>query len=217
MDLLRSTLLWVGAVAVGSACAVGDASEGNLGGPRGADADAAQGEVVGARDANAETDAAAGDGATADAAVTDAMLDADLTDAAGDGQPTEAAVDARPTDAAVDARPTDAAVETGVDAGPLVYDVRVRADRACSTLQFEPAAIDVPAGTSFTVNWINATGCTEISIDMGGTVPIVIGLEPGRSHHDKIRQWCGTFTGKYTFRAYYAPEFPARLPVNCAR
>ena len=62
----------------------------------------------------------------------------------------------------------------------------------------EPPSISVPAGTSFTVNWINATGCTEIDIDKDGTVPIVIGLEPGASHHDTVREWCGSlFTGTF--------------------
>jgi len=89
------------------------------------------------------------------------------------------------------------------------------ADGFCDMLRFEPASIAVPAGTEFTVNWINATGCTEIDIDMNGTVPIVLGLESGSSYHDTIREWCGTYTGTYTFRAYYAPSYPFTLPVDC--
>lgn len=101
--------------------------------------------------------------------------------------------------------------------GPRVIGVRVLADGACSDLSFDPPSISVPEGTSFTVNWINATGCTEVDIDKDGTVPIVIGLEPGASYHDTVRQWCGTlFTGTFSFRAYYAPSFPYYLDVDCS-
>ncbi len=51
---------------------------------------------------------------------------------------------------------------------------------------------------------------------MGGTVPIVIGLEQGTRYHDTIREWCGAFTGTYVFRAYYAPTFPYYLDVDCS-
>jgi len=112
---------------------------------------------------------------------------------------------------------TDAGSDGGTDAsGPRTFDVRVLADAACSDLSFDPPSISVPAGTTFTVNWINATGCTDVDIDKNGDVPIVIGLPPGNSYHDTVRAWCGSFTGTFYFRAYYAPSFPFRLDVDCS-
>lgn len=146
-------------------------------------------------------DAASADGGALDAGSADGgLLDAGSVDAG--------------TDAAM---PTDAGHDAGSpDAGGGALDVRVLADAFCADLSFDPPSISVPAGTSFTVRWINATGCTEIDIDMNGTVPIVLGLEPGESHHDAVREWCGAFTGTYVFRAYYAPSFPYYLDVDCA-
>lgn len=158
-------------------------------------------------------------------------LDASTSgDAALDARPP---ADAAPMDSTVDSGDVDSgSIDSGLDAGILpdagspdggppdggerVFGVRVLADGACSELSFDPASIRVPAGTSFTVNWVNATGCTEIDVDMGGTVPIVLGLEPGASYHDTIREWCGTYTGTYVFRAYYSPSFPAYLDVDCS-
>ncbi len=125
------------------------------------------------------------------------------------------------SDASGEPPPNDAGAPDGgsrdAPSGPRVIGVRVLADAACSELSFDPPMISVPAGTSFTVNWINATGCTEIDIDKDGTVPIVIGLPPGASHHDTVREWCGSlFTGTFFFRAYYAPSFPFYLDVDCA-
>lgn len=48
-------------------------------------------------------------------------------------------------------------------------------------------------------------------------MPIVIGLEPGASYHDTVREWCGAlFMGTFYFRAYYSPSFPYYLDVDCA-
>lgn len=145
-------------------------------------------------------------------------LDASEPDA---GDATDAAAaDAGGTDAgattdagAPDAGPGDAGLPDA--GGPITFDVRIRADGLCDMLRFDPPSIAVPRGSEFTVNWINATGCTDIDIDMGGTVPIVIGLSPGGSYHDTIRRWCGTFTGTYTFRAYYAPSYPFTMLADC--
>ena len=177
------------------------------------------GEPAAELDGGARVDASA----LLDAGVADAAHDAQLPlDAAGD----DGGADGGSSDSGLDAggdsgHAGDAGQDGGTDAGAPdagrgVLDVRVRADAACSDLSFDPPSISVPAGTSFTVNWINATGCTEIDIDMGGTVPIVLGLEPGTSYHDTIRQWCGTYTGTYVFRAYYAPSFPYYLDVDCS-
>jgi len=142
-----------------------------------------------------------GDGGPRDAGDSDAgALDGGDSDAGGS--------DAGVPDAGSDAGPPDAG-------GPPTFDVRILADAFCDMLRFDPPSIAVPRGTEFTVNWINATGCTEIDIDMGGTVPIVIGLTSGDSHHDTVRRWCGTFTGTYTFRAYYAPSYPFTMRADC--
>jgi hypothetical protein len=179
-----------------------DAPPGADGGGAGFDGGARM-DAGSALDASGAIDAARADAAIADAATE---IDAGAVDAGADaGSAVE--VDAG-SDAGVDGGPPDA--------GTRVTRVRVLADGACSGLAFDPPSISVPAGTSFTVEWINATGCTDIDIDMGGTVPIVIGLEPGMRYHDTIREWCGSFTGTYVFRAYYSPSFPAYLDVDCS-
>ncbi|HJL19974.1 MAG TPA: hypothetical protein RMH99_30195 [Sandaracinaceae bacterium LLY-WYZ-13_1] len=161
-----------------------------------------------APDGGSSADAGSHDAASDDAGPSDAGAgDAGATDA---GATDAGASDAGPPDAgARDAGPPDAG-------GEPVFDVRVRADAACADLFFEPVSIAVPAGTSFTIRWTNATGCTEIDIDMGGTVPIVLGLPSGATHHDTVRSWCGSYTGTYVFRAYYAPSFPYTLDVDCS-
>jgi len=175
-------------------------------------ADAGGAHDAGASDAGSSADAGARDGGPSpDAGGVDGgpATDAGVADA---GDPDAGPSDAGPPDAGPgDAGPPDA----GPPTGPMTFDVRVLADGFCDELRFDPPSIAVPAGTELTVNWINATGCTEIDIDMGGTVPIVIGLESGSSYHDMIRRWCGTYTGTYTFRAYYAPSYPFTMLADC--
>lgn len=160
------------------------------------------------------------DAALADAGALDAgSVDAGTVDA---GSADAGAFDAGSGDGGMfDAGSADGETDAGmpIDAGSLdggVLDVRVLADRYCADLSFDPPSVAVPAGTSFTIRWINATACTEIDIDMNGTVPIVLRLQPGQSHHDTVREWCGTYTGRYTFRAYYSPSFPYYLDVDCS-
>lgn len=141
-----------------------------------------------------------------DAGASDAGLDGGMSMDAGES-------DAGALDAGTDAGRVDAgAPDSG---GPVTFDVRIRADGFCDMLSFDPPSIAVPRGSEFTVNWINATGCTDIDIDMGGTVPIVIGLPAGGSYHDTVRSWCGTYTGTYTFRAYYAPSYTFTMLADC--
>lgn len=52
-------------------------------------------------------------------------------------------------------------------------------------------------------------------IDPFNQVPILIGMEPGESHHDEIRQWCGQFSGTFSFRITGCFE-PGFLPVDCS-
>lgn len=111
----------------------------------------------------------------------------------------------------------DAAVDTAIiDAFPAVLDVRIDCHNDC-TLHATPAMIDVTAGTSFQVNWINVgdTECDVAKIDQFNQVPIILGLEPGTSYHDAVRDWCGTqFTGTFDFRVSIC-TLPSYIPVNC--
>jgi hypothetical protein len=104
----------------------------------------------------------------------------------------------------------------GPDAFPAVLDVRIDCHNTC-VLTANPAAINVSAGTSFQVNWINVgdTECDVNKIDQFNHVPLIIGLEPGTSYHDPVHDWCGTqFTGTFDFEIRIC-EIPSYIPVNC--
>ena len=115
------------------------------------------------------------------------------------------------TDAAiaVDAAPPDA------PAFPSKLDLKINCRNDC-VLIANPASIAVPAGTEFTVNWINVgdTECDVAKIDPFNHVPIVIGLEPGTSYHDSVREWCGAFTGTFDFRVTIC-TIHSYIPVDC--
>jgi len=112
----------------------------------------------------------------------------------------------------------DAAPDTPppVDAFPAVLDVHINCRNDC-VLIADPAAIAVPAGTMFEVNWINTgdTDCDVAKIDQFNQVPIIIGLEPGMSYHDDVRQWCGSFTGTFDFRVTIC-TIHSFIPVDCS-
>ncbi|MEO8701179.1 MAG: hypothetical protein ABI867_14105 [Kofleriaceae bacterium] len=112
------------------------------------------------------------------------------------------------------AAPADAFVPP-VDAFPAVLDLRIDCHNDC-VLVANPAAIAVAAGTAFEVNWINVgdTECDVAKIDAFNQVPIIIGLEPGTSYHDDVRQWCGQFTGTFQFRVSIC-TLPSFIPVDC--
>ena len=144
-----------------------------------------------------------------------------------DGQPTDddaaagghdAAVDDAPGStidaSAIDARTIDA--RPPIDAFPSVLDVRINCRNDC-VLVANPAAIDVPTGTEFEVNWINTgdTECDVAKIDQFNQVPIIIGLQPGMSYHDAVRRWCGQFTGNFQFRISIC-TLPSFIPVDCS-
>lgn len=124
-----------------------------------------------------------------------------------------AAIDAATIDAAVDARVIDARV---IDAFPSVLDVRINCRNDC-VLVASPAAINVPTGTEFEVNWINTgdTECDVAKIDQFNQVPIIIGLQPGMSYHDAVRRWCGQFTGNFNFRVTIC-TLHSFIPVDCS-
>lgn len=115
-----------------------------------------------------------------------------------------------------DAPQPDAAVDAFVpDAFSGKQDIRLDCHNTC-VLSSVPASINVPAGTSFEVNWINVgdTECDVSKVDQFNNVPIIIGLEPGTSYHDMVHQWCGQFTGTFRFRIYIC-TVPNDIPVNC--
>jgi hypothetical protein len=105
---------------------------------------------------------------------------------------------------------------TGPDAFPAVLDVRINCHNDC-TLVATPPAINVTAGTSFQVNWINVgdTECDVTKVDQFNHVPIILGLEPGMSYHDAVRDWCGPqYTGTFDFEILIC-TVPSEIPVNC--
>jgi hypothetical protein len=118
--------------------------------------------------------------------------------------------------------PADAATVTMADAKtpdafvfPSTLDLKINCRNDC-VLVANPSSIAVPAGTEFTVNWINTgdTDCDVAKIDQFNQVPIIIGLEPGTSYHDTVREWCGQFTGTFNFRVSIC-TIPSYIPVNC--
>ena len=98
---------------------------------------------------------------------------------------------------------------------PYKLDLGINCHNDC-TLIANPASIAVPAGSKFTVNWINTgdTDCDVAKIDQFNQVPIIIGLEPGTSYYDSIREWCGPFTGTFSFRVSIC-TIPSYIPVDC--
>jgi len=99
---------------------------------------------------------------------------------------------------------------------PAVLDMRINCHNTC-VLTAMPSRIDVPAGTEFSINWINVgdTECDVAKIDPFNQVPIIIGLEPGTSYHDSVREWCGPFTGTFKFRVSIC-TIHSYIPVDCS-
>ena|SRR5688572_30363839 len=132
--------------------------------------------------------------------------------------------DAPPVDAdetAHDGAPTDDSLVT-VDAAnpdapafPSKLDLKINCRNDC-VLIANPSSIAVPKGTEFTVNWVNVgdTDCDVAKIDQFNHVPIIIGLEPGTSYHDSVREWCGQFTGTFNFRVSIC-TIHSYIPVDC--
>ena len=154
-----------------------------------------------------------GSGSGGDAAGDDGMPGADAPAGTADapvGTPDGPVSDAR----VVDARLPDAPPPPP-DAFPAVLDERINCRNDC-VLIADPPSIAVPAGTSFEVNWINVgdTECDVAKIDPFNQVPIIIGLEPGTSYHDTVREWCGPFTGTFNFRVSIC-TIHSYIPVDC--
>jgi len=208
---------WLVAIAA-VACTVGDPAKdpfgedasGSVSGSTGSEAPASddgEQEASGPADDGGTDDAGADDGST----TTDASADAETTavegstDDDGSGDGTSGSTDGGTTEGGV--------VEDGV------IDVTIVAHDDC-TITTMPAAIAVPEGTEFTVNWISAAA-NEVNVDVAkidqfNQVPIIIGMEPGTSYHDEIREWCGElFTGTFDFRITSCFD-PHYIPVDCS-
>ncbi len=141
----------------------------------------------------------------------------------GDGSdappPSDASTDADGDAALADGPVADAPAlaDAAPDAFPAVLDVRIDCHNTC-VLTAMPARIDVQAGTAFEVNWINVgdTECDVAKVDSFNQVPIIIGLEPGTSYHDSVREWCGSlFTGTFDFRVSIC-TIHSYIPVDCS-
>ena len=145
-----------------------------------------------------------------DGGLTEDSALGDAAEEMGDGS---TMVDAKMPDAT--AMP-DAAAAIDAPAGTGKLDLRINCRNDC-TLIANPSSIAVPAGTKFTVNWINTgdTDCDVAKIDQFNHVPIIIGLEPGTSYHDSIREWCGAFTGTFNFRVTIC-TIHSYIPVDCS-
>ena len=117
--------------------------------------------------------------------------------------------------ALADTTPADAAAPDA-PGFPYKLDLHINCRNDC-VLIANPASIAVPAGTKFTVNWINTgdTDCDVAKIDQFNQVPIIIGLEPGTSYYDSIREWCGMFTGTFNFRVSIC-TIHSYIPVDCS-
>jgi hypothetical protein len=153
--------------------------------------------ACGSRPADPSRDAASGDSAV------DATDSHDAT--AGDAPLLVDAPVTTPDAAPLDAPPF-----------PSKLDLRINCRNDC-VLIANPSSIAVPAGTEFTVNWINIgdTECDVAKIDQFNQVPIIIGLEPGTSYHDSVREWCGIFTGTFNFRVTIC-TIHSYIPVDCS-
>jgi hypothetical protein len=145
-------------------------------------------------------------------------------DSADPGRDASTTTDSSDSDAATthDAVPIDATSSTitpdatpDAPAFPSKLDLKINCRNDC-VLVANPSSITVPAGTEFTVAWINTgdTECDVAKIDQFNHVPIIIGLEPGTSYHDSVREWCGSFTGTFNFRVSIC-TIHSYIPVDC--
>lgn len=172
-------------------------------------------------ESTAPTDSADGD-ATAD---TDPSDDDDTNDddTNDDGATTTASSGPVSDDTGVDDGTTAGGESSSTgEPGDLddgILDITIIAHNDC-TFTTVPPAIAVPEGTAFTVNWISAAN-SEIELDIAkidafNAVPIIIGMEPGTSYHDEVREWCGDlFNGTFDFRITSCFD-PVYIPVDCS-
>jgi hypothetical protein len=205
-------------VALGGAlgCTVGGDSNGTLSGGASASAGDGAGTEAGSSDDGGQASSDHGDGdatgeATGTVDTTDASTGADEGSSSG-----EDASDT--TDDGAATSEDGSGSDEGGDLDDGILDVTIIAHDDC-TITTMPASITVPEGTEFTVNWISAA-TSEAPVDVAkidafNAVPIILGMEPGTSYHDEVREWCGDlFTGTFDFEITSCFE-PHYIPVDC--
>ncbi|MFO0635383.1 MAG: hypothetical protein U0168_21260 [Nannocystaceae bacterium] len=210
------------ALVLGSACHGGGGGEGggtdsSGSGSASASASAEGGESSGPGSSGASS-------ASASSASASSASDTDPGSSSSSGASASASADGSGSGTTVDADGggSSGAGESSSSGGELqdgVLDVTFIAHDDC-TFTIEPAAIAVPEGTEFTVNWISAPSSdvpADIAkIDPFNAVPIILGMEPGTSYHDEVRVWCGAlFTGTFDFELTSCFD-PVYLPVDCS-
>lgn len=175
---------------------------------------------------SSESDGSGTSAATASASgvtVADTTTDAPATSddpATGDsGASSDDAMTSDATTGADDAGAASSSTGEPDDLADGILDVMITAHDDC-TFTVVPSMIAVPEGTEFTVNWISSPA-SDIEFDIAkidqfNAVPIILGMEPGTSYHDDIREWCGDlFTGTFDFelRSCFDPTY---IPVDCS-
>ena len=179
---------------------------------------------------------AADDGAGTDSPATDDTVTSTSDHGGGDGSEDTSATPSEESSSSADDGSTSADASTGAtDDGVMttdgsssesgddlddgILDVTIIAHDDC-TITTIPASITVPEGTEFTVNWISAATSEApvdvAKIDQFNAVPIILGMEPGTSYHDEVREWCGDlFTGTFDFEitSCFDPQY---IPVDCS-
>jgi hypothetical protein len=196
----------------GSATGGGSASSVTVG------ADATGSDASDDASSQGEGSAASGsDGATVAEASDGATTGDDATTGSADG-PGDATSSGDPTGVDDDIGASSSTGEPD-ELADGILDIVITAHDDC-TFTVMPPMIAVPEGTAFTVNWISSPA-SDIELDIAkidpfNAVPIILGMEPGTSYHDDIREWCGNlFTGTFDFelRSCFDPTY---IPVDCS-
>jgi hypothetical protein len=199
------------ALAMLTACTVGDGGGGTLSGGASAGATAAT-TNVGTSDDDGSSDHTPSDDGSSDGGGDDGSTTTTAMPESTSGGEAEGSSSA-------DGSSSEAGTSTtGDDLADGILDITIIAHNDC-TFTIDPASITVPTGTEFTVNWVSAA-TSEVNIDVAkidafNAVPIILGMEPGTSYHDEVRVWCGDlFTGTFDFEitSCFDPQY---IPVDC--
>jgi len=223
--LLGAAVMWarasrgawsVAALVGGVACTVGGDSSGTLsGGASASAADTAGTDGPSTDDGDDGTGEPSGGDASGDAS---ASLGTSEASTGADDEGSSSGSDSAGTTEDGDASSDGSSSDEGGDLADGILDVTIVAHDDC-TITTMPASITVPEGTEFTVNWISAATSEApvdvAKIDQFNAVPIILGMEPGTSYHDEVREWCGElFTGTFDFEITSCFE-PHYIPVDC--
>lgn len=189
----------------GSTLTGANGTEGTSGEGSSAASEGSEGDSSGSSDTDADTDSGEGSASSAGSA----------SDTGGE--------ESSGSEASTSSSTTEGAEESGSTGGGLigpdgVLDITIYGANDC-TFATDPAQIVVPEGTGFSVNWVNHPS-SEVEVDVAkidasNSVPILIGLEIGNSHHDNVHEWCGdVFNGTFSFRLTSCHE-PHYIDVDC--